>query len=74
MATCVEERGWLHALRGEDGYMLSRQDGDVLRREDGYMMRREDDHLLRRSLEFAVEDQRKKEMLERTWKRQVKEE
>ena len=40
--------------------------GDVLWREDG--------HVLRRTLDFEVEDQRKKERLMRTWKMQVEEE
>ena len=36
--------------------------------------RREDGHVLRKALDFEVEGQRMKEILKRTWKRQVEEE
>ena len=38
------------------------------------MLRREDGHVLRRALEFEVDCYRKKERLQRTWKKQVEEE
>ena len=35
------------------------------------MLNREDGYVLRRSLKFEVKDQRRKESLKRTWKKQV---
>ena len=40
----------------------------------GHVLRREDGLVLRRALGFAVEDERKKGRLKRTWKKLVEEE
>ena len=40
----------------------------------GQVLRRGDGHVLRMALELAVDGQRKKRRLERTWRRKVEEE
>ena len=43
-------------------------------RWDGHVLRREDGLVLRGAVDFAVEGQRRKRKLKRTWKKQVEEE
>ena len=42
-------------------------------RQHGHVLRIEDGHVLRRALDIEVEHQRKKGMVERTWKQQTEE-